>query len=108
MGGFGAAYYGLKHPDKFCYVYTMSQAAMEPLYTLADNADKGALPFIFVANGTTDQTVGKGPDEFYEYIKAAGLRCGFENWLGGHDWKFWGECAPKFLRQIGEEFNINK
>lgn len=108
MGGFGAAFYGLKHPDKFCYVYTMSQAAMEPLYSIVGAADKDALPFVFVANGEADQTVGKGPDGFYEFIKGAGLKCDFESWYGGHDWKFWGECAPKFLRKIGAEFNKNK
>ena len=23
----------------------------------------------------------------------------------GHDWKFWGECIPKFLKAFGKEFN---
>lgn len=105
MGGFGAAYYGIRHPEMFCYVYTMSQAAMEPLYSLVADSDKNALPFIFVANGTEDKTVGEAPQQFHEYLKSQNARCGYEGWGGGHDWKFWGECVPKFLAKIGEEFN---
>lgn len=108
MGGFGAAYYGIKYPEMFCYVYTMSQAAMEPLYSLVADADKSGLPFIFVANGTEDKTVGNAPEQFYEYLKSQNARTEYEGWSGGHDWKFWGECVPKFLGKIGEEFNKNQ
>lgn len=108
MGGFGSAYYGLKYPEYYCYVYTMSQAAMEPLYTLAYEADKSRLPYFYIVNGTADATVGKSPDQFYEYIKGLGIKCEFENWGGGHDWKFWGECIPKFLEKIGAEFKKTK
>lgn len=109
MGGFGSAYYALKYPEMYCYAYTMSMAAFEPLYSLAaDAGDKSALPFIMVVNGNSDGTVGKAPDEFYEYIRDLGLDCEFENWYGTHDWRFWGECIPKFLSRIGTEFKKNK
>lgn len=105
MGGFGSAYYALKYPDMFCYAYTMSMAAFEPLYSLAaEPRDKSIFPYIAVVNGHADTTVGKAPDEFYEYINDLGLNCEFESWYGTHDWRFWGECIPKFLKKIGAEF----
>lgn len=105
MGGFGAAYYALKYPDMYCYAYTMSMAAFEPLYSLAaGQKDKSVFPHITIVNGNSDATVGKAPDEFYAYIKELGLDCDFENWYGTHDWRFWGECIPKFLSRIGAEF----
>jgi len=108
MGGYGSAYYGVKYPDYFCYVYTMSMANGGDLfkYYAEQNIDK--LPPFFVVNGDSDATVGKAPEEFVAMMESIGIKCGYDHWLGGHDWKFWGECIPKFLEKIGEEFNKTK
>lgn len=105
MGGYGSSYYALKYPEKFCCLYAMSQAFFNPLTELAMKADKDALPVIYIANGTNDMTVGQSPKQFSELLESCGIEHSYEEWYGGHDWKFWGECIPKFLKAFGKEFN---
>ena len=105
MGGYGSSYYALKYPEKFCCLYAMSQAFFDPLTALAADADKGSLPAIYIVNGMHDMTVGQAPKQFSEMLASAGIEHFYEEWAGGHDWKFWGECIPKFLEAFGKEFN---
>lgn len=104
MGGYGSSYYALKYPEKFCCLYAMSQAFFNPLTELAMTADKDALPTIYIANGSNDMTVGQSPKQFSEVLNSCGIEHSYEEWYGGHDWKFWGECIPKFLKAFGNEF----
>jgi len=108
MGGYGSAYYGVKYPDYYCYVYTMSMASNNELFQWYAEQNKAKLPPFFVVNGEQDSTVGKSPESFVEMMAGIGITCGYESWLGGHDWKFWGECIPKFLEKIGAEFKKTK
>ena len=105
MGGYGSSYYALKYPEKFCCLYAMSQAFFDPLTALAADADKDSLPAIYIVNGMHDMTVGQAPKQFSEMLASAGIEHFYEEWAGGHDWKFWGECIPKFLEAFGKEFN---
>lgn len=105
MGGYGSSYYALKYPEKFCCLYAMSQAFFDPLTELAEDADKNALPAIYIASGMHDMTVGQAPKQFSEMLTRNGIEHSYEEWAGGHDWKFWGECIPKFLEAFGKEFN---
>lgn len=109
MGGYGSAYHGLSHPDMFCAVYTMSMANefMGEFRALATQ-NKSKLPDFYVVNGEQDTTVGKAPEEFVAMMAEVGITCGYDHWLGTHDWKFWGECIPKFLTWIGQEFKKNQ
>lgn len=104
MGGFGAAYHALSHPELYCYAFTMSQAGGADLNALAAKAEKDKLPYFYITNGDSDTVVGKAPDEFYALLQQYGIKSEFEHWPGGHTWKFWGECIPKFINKIGEEF----
>lgn len=108
MGGFGSAYHGLKYADKFCAVYTMSMASYDELFQQLANENKDILPSLYVVNGDMDMTVGKAPEGFVAAMEAIGVHCGYESWAGGHDWKFWGECIPKFLDKLGSELRKNK
>lgn len=104
MGGFGSAYYGLAHPDEFCCVYTMSMANSNDMFKYYAELNKAKLPTFYVVNGDTDLTVSKQPEEFVDMMEGLGIHINYDHWAGGHDWKFWGECIPKFTEAIGTEF----
>lgn len=105
MGGFGSAYHALAHPDFYCAVYTMSMASSDDWFgALAVEAQKnGILPAIYVVNGDSDATVGKAPEGFCAKLEELDIPYEYDHWFGGHDWKFWGECIPKFLSWFGEK-----
>lgn len=69
-----------------------------------DAKKKGTLPAIYVVNGDSDATVGKAPEGFVATLQSIGIEPGYDHWMGGHDWKFWGECIPKFIEFFGTEF----
>lgn len=105
MGGFGSFYYGYGHNDLFCYVYTMSMADGTGLLEgITTGKSKDDLPFLSIAAGTNDATVGDAPKRVYEACQNAGFNVKYEEWGGGHDWTFWDQCVDKFLYEIGQEF----
>lgn len=109
MGGFGSAYHALKYADKYCAVYTMSMASSDEMFKKLATQNYDHLPSIFVVNGDSDATVGKAPEGFVAAMESINVPVSYDHWMGGHDWKFWGECIPKFLEWIGSEFkNQNK
>lgn len=110
MGGFGSAYHALAHSDFYCAVYTMSMASSDDMfgYLAAEAQKSGTLPSIFVVNGDSDATVGKAPEGFCSKLESLGIPFQYDHWMGGHDWKFWGECIPKFLEFFGEELKKNE
>ena len=110
MGGFGSAYHALKYSDMYCAVFTMSMASSDDMfkYFAEEAKKKGTLPSIYVVNGDSDATVGKAPEGFVAALQSIGIEPKYDHWMGGHDWKFWGECIPKFIEFFGEEFKKNQ
>ncbi len=105
MGGFGALYYGLLHPEMFAYVYACSPATYisgaPNLYEMLAAADVSQLPGITMEIGTEDflyQSAGyfkqalDGYRVTNEYITRTGV----------HDWAFWAACTPKIMKKLGE------
>jgi len=104
MGGYGAVYHGLSHPDFFCSVYSMSMAKASDDFAELAEENKERIPDIYVVNGDQDSIVGKSPELFVESMADLGVDCLYESWSGGHDWTFWGQCIPKFITWFGQEF----
>lgn len=108
MGGFGTLLYAFKHHELFCCAYAMSPATGNGKTNLTNemkNLKTNDYPDITIEVGTEDATVyamaapfGKGMQAMglsnYTYIERAGM----------HDWNFWKECYPKFMKRLGNYF----
>lgn len=104
MGGYGSLYYGLAHPDMFCYVYACSPATwVEGTPNLYD---------LLWAQGLPGMTIEIGKSDFL-YESALGFKGALEysqiQWDfierdGAHDWAFWSACTPKILKKFAETF----
>ena len=110
MGGYGTLYYAVQHYDMFCCAYAMSPACyidgLPNLFELYPSApDKGALPELTIEVGTEDTTVYDACPYLAAYITGSGIT-NFEyiERPGVHDWKFWKECYPKFMKKLGKYF----
>ena len=110
MGGYGTLYYAVQHYDMFCCAYAMSPACyvegLPNLFELYPNApDKAALPELTMEVGTEDATVYEACPYLAAYITGSGIT-NFEyiERPGVHDWKFWKECYPKFMKKLGKYF----
>jgi enterochelin esterase-like enzyme len=110
MGGYGTLYYSVQHRDMFCCAYAMSPACyidgLPNLFELYPSApDKGALPELTIEVGTEDATVYDACPYLAAYITGSGIT-NFEyiERPGVHDWKFWKECYPKFMKKLGKYF----
>lgn len=108
MGGYGALYYGLVHPEMFCHVYACSPAtyagdSIPDLAAIVKDADPEALPGISVEIGTEDPlilTSGSFIRQMeknamaYEYITRAGM----------HEWPFWRTCTPNVVSKAARAY----
>lgn len=110
MGGYGTLYYAVQHYGMFCCAYAMSPACyiegLPNLFELYPNApDKAALPELTIEVGTEDETVYGMCPYLAAYISGSGIT-NFEyiERPGVHDWKFWKECYPKFMKKLGKYF----
>ena len=109
MGGYGTLYYAVQHRDLFCCAYAMSPACYidgcPNLFDLYPATPGNELPDLTMEVGTEDTSVYEMCPWLAGYIQASGLPA-FEyiERPGIHDWKFWKECYPKFMRKLGNYF----
>lgn len=108
MGGQGALYLGLKHPDRFASIYAHSSAIPDsdtlaewmPDLTTAqiDEADIAAhadrcvslshRPHLGFDCGTDDALLEQNRT-FHRYLERIGYPHHYEEHPGGHDWEYW-------------------
>lgn len=108
MGGYGALYYGILHPEMFCQIYACSPATyagstIPDLASTVKEADPFTLPDISIEIGTEDLlTLTMGPfirqmdnkDIAYEYITRKGT----------HEWPFWRTCTPNVVSKAARAY----
>jgi enterochelin esterase-like enzyme len=107
MGGYGSLYYGLLHPEMFCYVYACSPATYidgtPNLYDLLKTSTAANEPGITIEIGTSDFLYDSS-----KYFKAALDQCKITNEYitrdGTHDWAFWRACTPKIVKKVSDTF----
>lgn len=108
MGGYGSLYYGLLHPEMFCYVYACSAAVNvggagpDPLQFLPEIKKAGKineLPGFTLEIGTEDTVVGSN-EPFLDSLEGYGIPYEYITRPGAHDWKFWNACSPKIIHKV--------
>lgn len=104
MGGYGSLYYGLAHPDMFCYIYACSPATyVEGTPNLYDMMWTEGLPGITVEIGTSD-FLYESAKGFREALGYSAIDWDFIERDGAHDWAFWSVCTPKILKKFASIF----
>lgn len=111
MGGFGASYYALNNPDKFCLCYAMSGAfsveGIPSLYDIVEgygDTERAQFPAFTMEVGTQDQVPGLYDSNvaFDAFLTQKGLEHTFISRSGIHEWVFWTVCYPKALTALGQ------
>lgn len=106
MGGYGSLYYGLSHPDMFCYIYACSPATyVEGTPNIYDLMWTPGLPGITVEIGTSD-FLYESSLGFKQALGYSQIDWDFIERDGAHDWAFWTACAPKILKKFAEIFTL--
>ncbi len=115
MGGYGALYYAMLHPEMFCHVYACSAAvngngSSTPwiYYSFISARKRGEikdLPEITLEIGTEDflyrdnenwvKNILNLYDVSYEYITRPGV----------HYWSFWNGCSPRIIMKSAAAFD---
>ena len=104
MGGYGSLYYGLSHPDMFCYIYACSPATyVEGTPNLYDMMWTEGLPGITVEIGTSD-FLYESAKGFRDALGFSAIDWDFIERDGAHDWSFWSVCTPKILKKFASIF----
>lgn len=108
MGGYGSLYYGLLHPEMFCYVYACSSAIsvggaapeLKQFLAAAANEERIAdLPGLTLEIGTEDSLFPNN-EEFIRTLDGYGIPYEYITRSGAHDWKFWNACSPKIIQKV--------
>lgn len=108
MGGYGSLYYGLSHPDMFCYVYACSPATwVEGAPNLYDLMWTPGLPGMTIEIGKSD-FLYESALGFKGALEYSQIQWDFIERDGAHDWAFWSVCAPKILKKFAEVFPADK
>jgi enterochelin esterase-like enzyme len=108
MGGYGAIYYGLTHPEMFCNVYACSPAtfvgsAVPDLKSLIEESNSMNYPCITVEIGSSDFLI-LTTGSFIKKMKQNKLAYEYIVRDGKHDWRFWRGCTPKILDKADSYF----
>lgn len=113
MGGFGAVYHGLRNPENFAAIGTLSGAVMgmpatsdkgerpNPLPLLEELAKEGKkIPTIYLACGNEDFLL-EDNHKFVDAMERLGVDCTYE-FVDGykHEWRFWDLEVERFLDWI--------
>lgn len=103
MGGYGAIYYGLLHPEMFCHVYACSPAtyagnSVPVLGDMLDSQDSGNTPCITIEMGTSDPLILIS-GSFVRKMREKGVAYEYITRSGSHEWPFWKACTPKVIRK---------
>ena len=115
MGGYGALFHGLSHPERFAAIGSFSGAVMRDNNVDKTKVDestditcvaelqiqKGAkLPPLYVACGEDDFLFGANKD-FKEMLEANHVDVTWVTLPGyGHEWRFWDIQVEEFLKWI--------
>jgi S-formylglutathione hydrolase FrmB len=131
MGGYGALKFGLKRPDLFVFVASMSGALDAPARTDDDSIMRtfGAADNPTRTDNDLFKLVDSLPDEKVAALPYLYLNCGTEDpWLkvnrrlagifserkiaheyrefpGGHDWKYWDSQLPEILKLAAQKLS---
>ncbi len=114
MGGYGTLYYGLLHPEMFCYMYACSAAtsggpttpSLRQFMATAMNGGKlRDLPGITMEIGTEDVLCYSGNELFVGVLGEYGIAYEYITRPGVHYWSFWNTCSPKILRKAAAAFD---
>ncbi|MDL2305726.1 esterase family protein [Bacteroides sp. OttesenSCG-928-D19] len=106
MGGYGALYYGLLHPEMFCYVYACSPATyVEGTPNLFEmlGQNPSTLPGITIEMGTED-FLAEMAGYFKGALEGSGIAHEYISRPGAHDWTFWRACTPKIIKKVSNIF----
>jgi enterochelin esterase-like enzyme len=99
LGGLGAAMLGLRHPDTFGVVGTLSGAVTE---TLVPDAPQRAAPYLYVVCGTSDMFIER-TRAFVKRLQAAGAPHEYHEVPGaGHTWSLWDTYMPAFIELLSK------
>jgi putative tributyrin esterase len=101
LGGLGAAMLGLRHPDTFAIVGTLSGAVSE---SLVPEAAPSAAPYLYVVCGTLDQFIER-TRAFVKRLAATGALHEYHEVPGaGHTWSLWDAYMPSFVELVAKRF----
>lgn len=108
MGGYGAIYYGLIHPEMFCHVYACSPATyignfVPDLEDMLDDLNVQEVPCITIEIGTTDPLIITS-GSFVKAMEGKGFAYEYITRDGTHEWPFWKACTPKVVRKAAGYF----
>lgn len=108
MGGYGALYYGLIHPEMFCHVYACSPATyagntIPDLAAIVKDADPEALPGISVEIGTEDPLILTS-GSFIRQLDKNAMAYEYITREGSHEWPFWRTCTPKVIGKVARAY----
>lgn len=110
MGGYGALYNGLNHPELFCAIGGFSAGIQLPGTELAPDdpimaarkiaREGGKFPKLFLSCGTEDPLYA--PDAaFRDEMKALGADVTWKEAEGmAHEWRFWNDTVQDFLNWL--------
>ncbi|MGN0053826.1 MAG: alpha/beta hydrolase [Bacteroides sp.] len=104
MGGYGSLYYGLLHPEMFCYVYACSPATyVDGAPNLYEMLGTQGLPGLTIEIGTGD-FLFESAGYFKQALDGSGIANEYITRDGIHDWAFWRGCLPKMLKRVSDTF----
>jgi putative tributyrin esterase len=131
MGGYGALKFGLKRPDLFVFVASMSGALDAPARTdddsimrtfgAADNPTRNdndlfklvinlpdekvaALPYFYLNCGTEDPWL-KVNRRLADIFSERKIAHEYREFPGGHDWKYWEAQLPEILKLAAQKLS---
>jgi len=129
MGGYGSILFGLKHPDLFTVVGSVSGAFDGPdgiehvlpdvrestdraygpaesatridndVYSLIAKADEKTAPYLFLECGSQDPLLPSNR-KFVKELSSKNVRYEYHEYPGAHSWEFWDHSLPMMLEVI--------
>jgi S-formylglutathione hydrolase FrmB len=102
IGGFGAMYLGLRHPDEFGAVGAFSapyETGGDPMTWLPLDQVRTSPPQIYVGCGVDDSLLASSR-RFSTWLQAHGLDRTYEEGPGAHTWNAWDWQLGSFLREL--------
>jgi enterochelin esterase-like enzyme len=106
MGGFGAFYLALRHPQLFGLSLPVSGALNDT--DLAGVARPVRLPFrLHILCGSSDVLV-EGNRAVRDLLEADGVEFAYEESNGGHEWHYWNRQLPTILSRVDRFFQTGR
>lgn len=122
MGGYGAAFHAFRHPEKYCFCYSMSGALTGMNWTrltravpsLADIITRGAsaaetsvvgasarrYPDLVMECGDRDPLTGRANKKMHKRFEELGIPHRYIVSPGAHTWPYWQGCIRRMLESL--------